>query len=153
MIVKKVEAQTGGPSSGPRGVMSNIFLTVVLGFFLTGSFAHAACENFLRGLQVESQFRMGSSWDATYFQVKSDSLRARTVVHAKYSECTDTECKQKLDLLENAKWNHQLLKFSVSESTCEKIWSYFILIDGGGTAENLPINLLTEVAVDAHYPF
>jgi hypothetical protein len=129
------------------------FLTLVVIFFFSNSHAHAGCENFLRGLEVESQFRMGSSWDATYFQVKSESLRARTVVQAKYSECTDNDCKQKLNLLENAKWNHQLLKFNVSESTCEKIWSYFILIDGGGTAENLPLHLLTEVSVDSHYPF
>jgi hypothetical protein len=123
-----------------------------LGLFMTAP-AQAACERALRGIQVDSQFRMGNSWDYTYFNITDHALGAKSVIQVKYANCEDDECKQKLDLLENANWKHQLLKFSVDEHTCSHLWDYFIQNNGGGTADFLNINQLTTVEVDTTYPF
>lgn len=121
--------------------------------FTFASPAQAACERALRGIQVDSQFRMGTTWDHTYFNITNDSLGAKSVIQVNYADCEDDACKQKLEVLENANWKHQLLKFSVSDQTCANIWNYFIQNNGGGTAEFLDIRQLTVVEVDAHYPF
>lgn len=115
--------------------------------------AKAACERALRGIQVDSQFRMGTTWDSTYFNITNDSLGAKSVIQVKYADCEDDACKQKLELLENAYWKHQLLKFSVDEYTCSHLWDYFIQSNGGGTADFLKINQLNTVEVDTRYPF
>jgi hypothetical protein len=129
-------------------------LTFVAGLvLLITAPAQAACERALRGIQVDSQFRMGNSWDNTYFNINNDSLSAKSVIQVKYANCEDDACKKKLELLENAKWNHQLLKFSVDEQTCSHLWDYFIQNNGGGTADFLNINQLTTVEVDTTYPF
>jgi hypothetical protein len=110
--------------------------------------AHADCENLLQGLRVESEFAIGDPWKATYFSITSNYLRANTVVSVQYDRCTTEDCKSKLDLISNAKWEHQALKFSVDQTTCQNIWTYFILILGGGTAEFLPIEKIQTVQID-----
>jgi len=133
--------------------MHTIFLTLLMSIQFSTTMAHAACEGLLRGLRVESEFAIGDPWKATYFEIASNYLRAKATVGVHFDQCTTVECKTKLDLISNAKWEHHLLKFSVNESTCSDIWSYFILMDGGGTAEFLDILKLTTVEVDSTYPF
>ncbi len=133
--------------------MTNVFLTLVLFFSLCSTTAHAACERALRGIQVESQFKMGTTWDSTYFTIINPSLGAHGVIMVNYANCETDECKSKLELLENANWNHQLLKFSVNHYTCSNIWNYFIQNNGGGTSEFLNIHQLNTVEVDSTYPF
>jgi len=133
--------------------MTNIFLTLVLFFSTMASTAHAACENAFRGIHVDSQFRMGTTWDYTYFNITNHALGAHGVIMVKYANCETEECKSKLNLLENATWNHQLLKFSVTDQTCSNLWNYFIQNNGGGTSDFLDIRQLTVVEVDSNYPF
>ena len=129
------------------------FLTLALFLSTFTSPAQAACENALRGIQVDSSFIMGQSWESTYFSITDHSLGAKSVVRVKLADCESDKCKQKLDLLENANWNHQLLKFSVDDHTCSHLWDYFIQNNGGGTADFLNVDQLSSVEVDTRYPF
>jgi hypothetical protein len=128
-------------------------LTVALFSFVFTLSAHADCEQSLRGIEVDSGFIMGQKWDSIYFNITNHALGAKSVVQVKYANCEDDACKQKLDLIENANWKHQLLKFSVDAQTCSNLWNYFIQINGGGTADFLDIRQLKTVDVDFHYPF
>lgn len=115
---------------------------------LMNTSAYADCETLLQNLRVESEFAIGDPWKATYFDITSNYLRAKTVVSVRYDQCTSENCRSKLELISNSKWEHLLLKFSVDRATCDNIWSYFILISGGGTAEFLPIEKLISVQID-----
>jgi len=126
-----------------------IFIFSILYIFPTNSFAD--CENFLRGFHVDNSFSDHHPNESVYYLISSEDLGLRTTIVVHTEQCVSVECKAMVGTLDDANF-HQLIKLGVDRKICEDLFQYFMGA-GGGSTDDIPIELVSSIARDRTYPF
>ena len=115
--------------------------------------AHADCENFFRGFHVDSYYYGGNPSESVYFEISSDDLGLRATVAAYYDRCSSDLCKKNLEVLRDAPYDSELIKFGVTPAICSNLDKYTMMTNAGGSIDVIPVQAILSADVDLNYPF